>query len=266
MMAPFEPLLLQRERSEGRFGRRIRYLPRIDSTNDRALALMEAGEPEGTLVLAEEQTRGRGRRGRSWHSPAGLSIYASLILRPSLPSEQLPLVSLTAAVGSARVLLSHSLLRVSLKWPNDILLGGKKVGGLLSEARGDGRGTGVVVGLGLNVNHEEKDFPKELQGRITSVLLESGRLWDRQHLLSEILIRWEQEYEKLLSVGPRDLLEGFECFSEFKDGSRLRIDQGGESVCGHYAGLGPRGELLLRTADDSVQSFSFGDVGRVSEG
>jgi BirA family biotin operon repressor/biotin-[acetyl-CoA-carboxylase] ligase len=164
--------------------------------------MMEAGEPEGSLVLAEEQMQGRGRRQRAWHSPSGLGVYASLILRPSLQAELLPLVSFAAAVGVVRALESLSLT-ARIKWPNDILLGGKKAGGLLAEARGDGPGVGVVVGLGLNVNQEEKDFPPELRGRITSLLLASGRAWDRHRVLSAILRAWEWEHEKLLEKAPR---------------------------------------------------------------
>jgi BirA family biotin operon repressor/biotin-[acetyl-CoA-carboxylase] ligase len=265
MTTSLDPGVLRQHLGERLFGRRIHHFPRIDSTNDRALAMMEGGEPEGTLVLAEEQIQGRGRRQRAWHSPPGLGIYASLILRPSLQADLLPLVSFAAAVGAVVALESLSLTGARIKWPNDILLGGKKAGGLLAEARGDGPGVGVVVGLGLNVNQEEKDFPPELRGRITSLLLESGRVWDRQRILWEILLGWEREHEKLLEQGPGDLLADFERFSAFAVGARLRIDPEGEAMQGHYAGLGPRGELLLRTAEGAVRSLTFGEIALVRE-
>lgn len=263
MKTSLDPGFLRQQLGERLFGRRIHHFSRTDSTNDRALAMMEAGEPEGTLVLAEEQIQGRGRRQRAWHSPSGLGVYASLILRPSLQAELLPLVSFAAAVGVVRAFESLSLTGARIKWPNDIFLGGKKVGGLLAEARGDGGG--VVVGLGLNVNQEEKDFPAELRGRITSLLLASGRAWDRHGVLTEILRAWEREHEKLLDRGPADLLAAFERFSAFEVGSRLRVDPEGGAVHGHYAGLGPRGELLLRTAEGAVRSLTFGEIALVRE-
>jgi BirA family biotin operon repressor/biotin-[acetyl-CoA-carboxylase] ligase len=264
MKTPLDPGILRQQLGERLFGRRVHHFSSTDSTNDRALAMMEAGEPEGSLVLAEEQMQGRGRRQRNWHSPSGLGVYASLILRPSLQAELLPLVSFAAAVGVVRALESLSLT-ARIKWPNDILLGGKKAGGLLAEARGDGPGVGVVVGLGLNVNQEEKDFPPELRGRITSLLLASGRAWDRHRVLSAILRAWEWEHEKLLEKGPAELLADFERFSAFEVGSRLRVDPEGGAVHGHYAGIGPRGELLLRTTEGAVRSLTFGEIALVRE-
>ena len=265
MTGSLDLTLLSGALSGARFGHRIFHFSSADSTNDRALDLMEAGEPEGTLVIAEGQTRGRGRRERSWHSPRGLGIYATLILRPPLPPHHVPLVSFAAAVGAANAVRDSYPGRVSLKWPNDLLLEGKKMGGLLSEARGEGPVAGVVVGLGLNVNQTEAEFPEDLRGFVTSLRLVTGRLWDRSRLLKEILLRWEEEYEGLVQRGPEGLLQRFGELSELRKGAPLQIDPGDGPIRGRFAGFGPAGELLLETSKGSLRPFTFGEVGRMRE-
>ena len=246
-----------------RFGKPLHRYASLESTNDKALDLLEEGAPEGTLVLADEQTRGRGRRDRLWHSPAGVSLYASLILRPRLPATLLPLVSLTAAVGAARALEEWGGLRgVAIKWPNDLLLGEKKLGGILAEARGESGSAAIVVGVGLNVNLV--DFPAGMEGEATSLRLASGRPWDREPLLGAILAFWEAEYDRLLAAGPAPLLEAMLQRSAHPRGSLVEIDLGGgEILNGTFAGYGGSGELLLQEAGGAVRPLHVGEVRRV---
>jgi BirA family biotin operon repressor/biotin-[acetyl-CoA-carboxylase] ligase len=245
-----------------RFGKPLHRYAALESTNDKALELLEGGAAEGTLVVAEEQARGRGRRDRAWHSPAGVSLYASLILRPRLPGALLPLVSLTAAAGAARALEEWGGLRgVAIKWPNDLLFGEKKLGGILAEARGESGSATVVVGVGLNVNLVE--FPAGMEGEATSLRLATGRSWDREPLLRAILAFWEAEYDGLVAAGPKRLLEAMLQRSAHPRGSLLEIDLGGEILSGTFAGYGGSGELLLQETGGAVRPLHVGEVRRV---
>ncbi len=245
-----------------RFGKPLYRYAALDSTNDKALELLESGAPEGTLVLAEEQTRGRGRRDRFWHSPAGVSLYASLILRPPLPATLLPLVSLTAATGAARALDEWGKLPgVAIKWPNDLLFGGRKIGGILAEAREESGAAAVVVGVGMNVNLVE--FPAGMDGKATSLRLAGGRVWDREAVLGAILAFWEADYDRLVSSGPAPLIEAMLERSAHPRGSLLEIDLGGEILSGAFAGYGSSGELLLQEANGGVRALHVGEIRRM---
>jgi BirA family biotin operon repressor/biotin-[acetyl-CoA-carboxylase] ligase len=165
----------------------LRYRAQVASTNDLALALALAGEPEGTSVLADQQTRGRGRRGRTWHSPAEAGLYLSVIARPPA-AEALPLVTLGAGVAVTAAVRATSGLPAELKWPNDVVIGRpwRKLGGVLSEAASSGdRLEAVVIGIGLNVRQSR--LPREILGRATAVEAELGRPVERGPLLVEIL-------------------------------------------------------------------------------
>jgi len=249
------------------FGNPLVAAARLDSTNDRALALLEDGSPEGTLVLAEEQTRGKGRRGRSWVSPPRLGLYASLILRPPADSPMLlPLLTFAAALGIARSLEEKGCGDVRIKWPNDVLVAGKKVAGLLAEARGGSPGgAAVVIGLGLNVNQGANDFPEEIRGRATSLRIATGRWWDRTRLIPDLLALWEEEHRILLEAGASLTLARWRPYSAFPLGARLRVEQDGNTRLGRYQGLAPSGELRLEMDDGTIQAVAFGEAARVRE-
>jgi BirA family biotin operon repressor/biotin-[acetyl-CoA-carboxylase] ligase len=171
----------------GRF-RRVRFRSEVESTNDLALALAGDGEPEGTVVLADLQRAGRGRRGRAWFSPPGAGLYASAILRPAAPPEGLPLVTIAAGVAAARAVRSVAALPVELKWPNDVVIGRpwRKLGGVLCEAAGSGSGIdAVVVGIGINLLHAA--YPGDLASRATSIETELGRSIERPPVLVALL-------------------------------------------------------------------------------
>ena len=178
------------------FGReRIDYCSVIDSTNVRARMLADEGAPEGTIVVAEAQLKGKGRRGRSWFSPAGQGIYVSVILRPRVPPAEATLLVLMAAVAAAEALLSHADLPVSVKWPNDILVGGKKIAGILTEMRLDGdRIDHVVIGMGVNVNTPAESLPPEIGAIATSLSAKTGRTFSRAGLLRTYLEKLEGWY------------------------------------------------------------------------
>ena len=185
--AALTPAALQRRLRTAIFGHRIFYYPEIGSTNDRAMELAAAGEPEGALVLAERQTRGRGRRDRAWTSPARLGIYTSLLLRPNIPASRAPLFTLMAAVATARGLGEACGLDARIKWPNDVMVAHRKIAGILGEVRGsDPLIHGMVIGIGVNINHHANDFPPELSRCATSVRMETGSPRDRPTILAAI--------------------------------------------------------------------------------
>jgi BirA family biotin operon repressor/biotin-[acetyl-CoA-carboxylase] ligase len=179
-------------RLRGRFGRPYRHVESVPSTQ----LLLAPDEPEGALVVAEEQTAGRGRLGRRWLAQPGTSLLCSLQLQPEVPSERLPELTGIAARACARAIAALTGLEPELKFPNDVVLGGRKVAGVLAEAR-DGR---VVLGVGVNVNVPAEQLPREVDRPATSLLVETGREIDRAELLAELLERLERGYEAWLSA------------------------------------------------------------------
>jgi BirA family biotin operon repressor/biotin-[acetyl-CoA-carboxylase] ligase len=261
-----EPLRIEslRERFRGRrFGDPIVYEESLASTNDLALELLDRGFPEGTLVLAEEQTQGRGRRGRSWSSPPRLGIYASLLLRPRRTEVQLPWLTFSASLGIARALEEVTEKPVEIKWPNDLLLEGRKVAGLLSEARTREDGSALAIGVGVNVHQAPADFPEEFRGRVISMRMASDRIGDRESILAAILARWEEEHLRLLEHGEGETLSRWESRSCLRPGDFVQADLGDELLRGLFRGLAPGGELQLELEGGRIRRIAFGDVRRL---
>jgi BirA family biotin operon repressor/biotin-[acetyl-CoA-carboxylase] ligase len=178
-------------RLRGRLGRDYRYVESTPSTQ----LLIPPDASEGTIVVAGEQTEGRGRLGRRWLAPAGTSLLCSLQLRPDVPGERLPELTGVAARACAEAIAAVAGLDPELKFPNDVLLGGRKVAGVLAEAR-EGR---VVLGVGINVNVTDAQLPQEVDRPATSLLVETGRELDRAELLAEVLERLERRYDAWVS-------------------------------------------------------------------
>jgi BirA family biotin operon repressor/biotin-[acetyl-CoA-carboxylase] ligase len=179
-------------RLRGRFGRPYQHVGSTPSTQ----LLLGPDAPEGALVVAEEQTAGRGRLGRSWFAPAGTSLLCSLQLRPDTPTERLPELTGVAARACADAIAALTGLEATLKFPNDVLVGARKVAGILAEAR-EGR---VVLGIGINVNVPEDELPMDVDRTATSLLAETGRELDRAELLAELLERLERRYDAWLNA------------------------------------------------------------------
>ena len=181
-------------RLRGRFGQPYEHVGSTPSTQ----LLLAPDAPEGALVVAEEQTAGRGRLGRSWFAPAGTSLLCSLQLRPDTPTERLPELTGVAARACADAIAALTGLEPALKFPNDVLVGGRKVAGILAEAR-DGR---VVLGVGINVNLPVDELPEDVDRPATSLLVETGRELDRAELLAELLEQLERRYDAWLNAAP----------------------------------------------------------------
>ncbi|MBI3451060.1 MAG: biotin--[acetyl-CoA-carboxylase] ligase [Acidobacteria bacterium] len=243
-------------------GSRFLYFLTLTSTNEHARELAEDGWPEGTVVLSEEQTAGKGRAGRSWHSAPGLGLHVSVILKPALPPEKIPLMTLMAAVATARALRDGGW-DASIKWPNDIMLGGRKIGGILADARlRPGAPADVVLGLGLNVNHLEADFPAELLPRAGSIRMQTGVVSDRTAILTAVLLKLEEAYRALKeggAAGDAKLIEAFSALSPMSRGRSVTVAGEGEPFSGETAGVAASGALRVVTSS-GVREIHVGDV------
>ncbi len=253
------PQLLRRRLEGTPFARRIHHFFRIDSTNNAALALAAAGEPHGALVLAEEQTAGRGRLGRSWYSEKASGIYLSLILRPQLAVQQAPLLTLVAGLAARDAVVEATGLEVDIRWPNDLLVNGKKFCGILTEMQAEGdRVRFVVVGIGVNVNHTR--IPAELEGIATSLNLAGGRNCSRLELVAGLLRAFDGYYNTLLQDGAAPLIARFGEVSSYAEGKRVRVTDPREEFTGTTAGLDLMGCLLVRRENGEVTPVLAGDV------
>jgi BirA family transcriptional regulator, biotin operon repressor / biotin---[acetyl-CoA-carboxylase] ligase len=249
-----------RQQLKGRlFGKRIYHFFKTDSTNRVAMELGHAAEPEGAVVLAEEQTGGRGRLGRSWHSERAAGIYVTLLLRPSLAPVQAPLLTMMAGLSAYSAVQAVTGLTVDLKWPNDVLILGKKVGGILTEMYAEpGQIRFVIVGIGLNVNQEK--FPGELTNVATSLRIETGKPQSRLELLVRLLREFESDYNRFLREGVSGVVARFEEVSSYAKGKRVRVTNGAESYIGATAGLAPEGLLRVKRDDGELVTVLAGDV------
>jgi len=241
------------------FGKRIYHFFKTDSTNRIALELGHAGEPEGAVVLAEEQTAGRGRAGRAWHSERAAGIYVTLLLRPRLAPVQAPLLTMMAGLSTHAAIQAQTGHTLELKWPNDLLINGKKVGGILTEMHAEpGQVRFVIVGIGLNVNQEK--FTGELGTIATSLRIETGKQQSRLELLVRLLREFENDYNQFLREGAASVTEKFAAISSYAQGKRVRVANGTESFAGTTAGLGPEGLLRVKRDDGEMVTVIAGDV------
>jgi len=243
------------------FGHQIIYFPETASTNDDAFSMGIAGAPEGTVLIADHQSRGKGRVQRSWHSPAGVNIYTSVILRPQIRSSESSWIPITAGVAVAEILEScYCPVGVSLKWPNDVLLNGKKVCGILSQARiARDKLDFVVLGIGVNVNITHGQFPEEIRDRATSLYIEGGKEIIRLELLIRLYENLEKWYKKLLQDGFGDVKENWLKLAPMI-GKSIQVVFDHETINGTAAGLDEDGSLILLGSDNKQIKVSAGDA------
>lgn len=242
------------------FGRQIHYFDEIDSTNLHALQLAREGAKEGEVVIADGQTQGRGRLGRSFFSPRGVNLYISIILRPQIPARQVPQLTLVAGVAVAETVERFSRLRPSLKWPNDTLLNGRKVSGILTEMETQGsRVSFVVSGIGVNLNCPREVFPEELRGKATSVFVEAGQKVDRAVFAAELLGRLEEHYFLFMRQGLTAVRQLWEDYSHLT-GRRVLVGEAGRKIAGKAIGLDEDGALVLEGEGGRLQRILAGEV------
>lgn len=245
------PKLLRRRLRPSPFSKHIYHFFRADSTNTIAMRLGEQGESHGTLVIAEEQTAGRGRAGHRWHSEKTNGVYMSVLLRPAVSPRQAPLLTMVAGLAARDAILDQTGLMPDLRWPNDVLIGRKKCCGILTEMNAEqDRVHFVVVGVGINVNHAR--VPDELAGIMTSLRMETGKSQSRVELVARLLRHLDSYYNRLLTEGPGAILSRFAEVSSYVTGKRVQIASLNETYIGITEGLEPDGLLRVRRDDGQV--------------
>ena len=233
------------------FAGKLHFSPVTDSTNTDTLQAARSGAPHGSVWFADEQWAGRGRGDHAWHSSAGEGLYMSLLLRPPIPAIRLPLLPLAAGLAAAEAIRTIAGLSVDLRWPNDLMLGSRKAGGILVESKiSNGYVDFAVVGIGINVH--QRAFTEYLATPATSLDLELKRSVSRQHLLLSLLKSLEREANGLLEPTAGVTIPArVEQASTWIRGRRVEV-HGPQSCTGITAGLDENGFLLVRTANGLV--------------
>lgn len=270
------PVLLSRVLQGTAHAKRIHHYFKVDSTNRVAMELGQQGEPHGAIVVAEEQSAGRGRTGRTWHSEKSSGIYLTILLRPQLTPVQAPALTLAAGLAARDAIAeqigsAQANLKTDLRWPNDVLLNGKKVCGILTEMYAEpDRIKFVVVGFGVNVNNTK--MPAEISEIATSLLLETGRAHSRLELTARLLRRFETYYNQLQNLGAAPIIARFSEVSSFARGRRVQVSIGQaggklgstETFAATTAGLDPSGLLRVTRDDGRAETLLAADISEMA--
>lgn len=249
-----------------RFSQRVHYAARVDSTNEEARRRGRCGEPDGALVIADEQTAGRGRRQRRWVSPPGAGLYASLLLRPELAApESGAAVQLVAGIAVAEALEGFLQGGLELRWPNDCDCDGRKIAGVLVEAESGGRGEAafdfLVCGVGINVNHGAEDFPGDLRDGATSIRLQVGHRVRRIDVLAALLGAFDEWEAVWRSRGLGPIRERWLELSPQTESGAVRVQTEARVIDGVAAGLSEDGRLRVRVGEE-LREIAVGELVR----
>jgi BirA family biotin operon repressor/biotin-[acetyl-CoA-carboxylase] ligase len=254
----FDLAALEFELAGTPFAGKLHFSSITDSTNIDALVAARAGAPHGSVYFADEQQAGRGRGGHAWHSAAGEGLYVSVLLRPDIPAARLPLLPLVAGLAAADAVTATSGLEVDLRWPNDLLIGPRKAGGILVEAQSEDSVVAfAVVGIGINVH--QREFDPGLSTPATSLDLEVGRRIERQALLVSLLKSLEREAAALADAAAEEAIaERVALASTWINGRSVEV-HGPQACVGVTAGLDRHGFLLVQT-DAGVVTVQTGGI------
>lgn len=244
-----------------KFAQEVFHFKKAGSTNQIALELARKGYPEGTLVVAEEQTAGRGRWRRHWHSSPGKSLLFSLILRPKILPVHFPQITLVAGASTARAVHRQTGIRIGIKWPNDLIFQGKKLCGILVEATGEANCLAkfLVLGIGINVNQERDDFPLQLQDTATSLRMIKGEEVPREPLLQGILETLEDDYKEYCRSGFALVRQYWLQYEDIL-GRKVCLLTGNKEFYGKAVSLAEDGALVLRLPQGEEIRCSAGEV------
>lgn len=241
-------------------GRRLVCHAETGSTNADAFRLAEEGAEEGTVLLADRQLAGKGRLGRRWESPAGVNLYCSVVLRPELPPYEAPQLTFLSAVAVARAIQATSGLQPAIKWPNDLLIHGRKVAGLLNEMNAETDRVGfVILGIGVNLNMRSDQFPSDLRYPATSLLLETGSSISRQAFTVRMLQELDSEYSRFRQSGFGPVREEWARYCN-AFGREVSVESGATVVQGPFAGIDHDGALLIQLPGGRLERIVSGDV------
>jgi BirA family transcriptional regulator, biotin operon repressor / biotin---[acetyl-CoA-carboxylase] ligase len=257
---PKHPYTAIENSQPGTIGCRIHYFEEVESTQNIARNLAAEGAPHGTAVIAETQSAGRGRMGRGWHSPPGVNLYTTIILRPKIAMAEVPRLSLVAGVAAAEALEDVAPGIVQLKWPNDVWLNGRKAGGIIAEAVTDRvqQLDSVLLGIGLNLNLAREDVPPEIRARAISVLIATGHRCDRVAVANSLFLRLNTRYMETVTQGFAAVRPAWERYSGLT-GKRVTVVDAGTREEGVVTGIDADGALLLQTASGTRRIIA-GDV------
>lgn len=257
--SPLNVHSIQTHLATGSLGRRIELHDRLASTNREAVRLGQAGVDHGTVVLADAQTAGRGRMARSWFSPPGVNLYGSVVIRTAIDTQDLAdwlsWLPLMAALGAAEAIEIVGSANVAVKWPNDLLINERKVGGILCESGGSSRaGAFQVIGIGINVNGVPEDFPDELRHLATTIRHETGGFVDRNRLMAQLLVELESCIDEFLSRGSEAIAHAYalRCATVGKTVKALLAD--GKEYVGVAAAIEKDGSLRLVERNEGTAS------------
>ncbi|MBK9145725.1 MAG: biotin--[acetyl-CoA-carboxylase] ligase [Candidatus Melainabacteria bacterium] len=234
------------------------YWQEIDSTNTRMAKLARDGACHGTVVMADCQTRGRGRLGRTWVSPPGSGLYLSILLRPERPLAELPVVTLSLGVAAARAVFAVCGLQIGLKWVNDLILDGRKTGGILAEMPVTGGNPALVAGIGLNVNLDAADIPEELEAKVTSLSQHCTTTIDTIELAVELCYQIEEIFEKVEKGMDAEILDEWKSLSVTL-GKEIVCLSGNNTIEGTAYDLSPAGALIVRT-ESGTRELHAGEI------
>ena len=249
-----------------KIGNKVLYFDSLDSTNNYAKKIALEGAEEGLTIVAGSQSEGRGRLGRKWDSPSGGGIYLSIILRPPLPPEGVQSITLAAAVAVARAIEGITGIKPGIKWPNDVLLDGRKVCGILTEMNSEmERVNFIVLGIGINYNRQQHEFPGELAGKATSLsayagerdmeLKESGRL----NMLRAVLQELDKVYSKVTNNRIGEILDEWKEYSVTL-GKEVRIISGATEYTAVAEDITYDGKLIVRCSDGNIRLIQSGEI------
>ena len=251
------PYEIQRDLQTTYMGKEIHYYKEVDSTNEVAKKLAEEGAPEGTIVIAESQSSGKGRLGKKWISPSG-GVWMSIILRPDIPPHQAPRLTLVTGVAVAETLGKECGLDVGIKWPNDILIGNKKVCGILTEAITDQKLDFVIVGIGIDLNVDVEEFPTELREGATSLKRELDRDIPGVKLVQNFLLDFEKIYNEFKEGNFPEILAEWRKLSK-TIGKQVEVHKRGRVVIGEAIGVNKDGILILEMEDGNLRKVMSGE-------
>jgi len=244
---------------QGIVGRDIFFFEKLDSTNTTALELSEKTS-DGTVVLADSQNKGRGRLGRIWISPSGVNIYMSVILKPKIRTKDSSLITLMSAVACVTALKNVTGMSITTKWPNDLMINNKKVGGILTELKSQKQTiTSAIVGIGINVNTDFHEFPEEVKQKATSLQKEAGVLYQREPIVANILDEMNRWYKTLITLEKETILRAWESLNS-TIGREVMIVTPRETLTGTAESIDNEGMLLLRLPSGESKRIDSGDL------
>jgi BirA family biotin operon repressor/biotin-[acetyl-CoA-carboxylase] ligase len=246
-------------------GHKVYYYQEIGSTNDEAFKLAGAGAPEGTVIIADSQTKGKGRLQRIWHSPAGVNVYTSIILRPNFAPFMATQIPIMTGVAVAEILEKYYIGKLSLKWPNDVHLNGKKVCGILSQAKiTQSHIDFIILGIGINVNISYEQFPADIRDIATSLTIEGDRNFSRQELIISLYENLTKWYKNLKCNGFDEIKEKWLSMTPMI-GCNIQVMFQEQVIRGKALDMDENGSLIILNSDGKKIKISAGDATIIKE-